>query len=285
MEENPNFTKEVMDNLLADVYVEDNIIAEIPAEDDIEQKLGKFTSGWKQLADFYGIEGLVGGDGDGNPEEAFKNVIASYFSERAVEAREDKGLTHNGAISVIEQDLIDSEKGGVVHLTEDNYNVSEASDAERAVKGQGDSYQSDNIADLVEETSLESMESDLRELHRIFGDIDVEYVWDEEDVYLTKMRPKHKLSQEEQTDFESYERLTPESIDEIYNCSIDNSEEYVVEMEFLGRENIMDRVGDLNKFIRENEENISGVSGNMPRVAHIPNNIESHFQIPYREMN
>ena len=221
---------------------------------------------------------------DENPEAAFKDVIASYFSERAVKAREDKGLTHNGAISVIEQELIDPERGGVVHLTEDSYSVSEADDAEKAVEGEGDSYQSDDIGDLVEETSLESMEADLRELHEIFGDIDLEYVWDGEDVYLTQMRPKHEISREEQTDFESYERLTLESIDEIYNCSIDNGKEYVVEMEFLGRENIMDRVGDLNKFIRENEGNISGVSGNMPRVAHIPNNIESHFQIPYKEM-
>lgn len=64
MEENPGLSKEMMDSLLADVYVDDNVIAEMEAEDSLEDKMGKFTAGWKHLSDFYGIEGLVGGDAE-----------------------------------------------------------------------------------------------------------------------------------------------------------------------------------------------------------------------------
>jgi len=64
MAANPALSKEMMDNLLADIYVDDNVIAEMDTEDGIEEKLGKFTAGWKHLSDFYGIEGLVGGDAE-----------------------------------------------------------------------------------------------------------------------------------------------------------------------------------------------------------------------------
>lgn len=218
-----------------------------------------------------------------NPESAFKNVIKSYFSEKAVKAREDKGLTHEGGISVIVQEAVTPEEGGVLHLAGEEYNLSTAENPEKAVEGLGDNRTSSQISELVEGTALEGIESELRELHETFGDIDLEYVANGDEVYLTQMRPKYSVAESLDQDLSDYERISLDAFDEIHSTDLNGSNEYVVEMSFLGRENVMDRVDELNNFIRENEDKIAGIEGEMPRVAHIPNNIESHYGIPYKK--
>ena len=220
---------------------------------------------------------------NGDPEQAVKDVIKSYFSEKAVNAREDKGMTHNGGIGVILQDAVDPEKGGVVHLTDEGYSISEAEDAERAVEGQGEIQEAESIESLVSGTAMEGMAEDLEELHRTFGDIDLEYVTDGEEVYMTQMRPKHRAVDGERPDFGSMEKINLDSFEEMYETELDGEEPYVVRMDFLGRDNIMDREREIEEFLRENQDKIGGVEGHMPAPAHIPNNIEGHFRIPYRE--
>lgn len=220
---------------------------------------------------------------NGDPEQAVKDVIKSYFSEKAVNAREDKGMTHSGGIGVILQDAVDPEKGGVVHLTEEGYSISEAEDAEKAVEGQGEMKDAETVEGLVDGTAMEAMAADLEELHRTFGDIDLEYVTDGEEVYLTQMRPKHRAVDGERPDFDSMETVQLDSFDEMYETELDGEEPYVVRMDFLGRDNIMDREREIEEFLRENQDKIGGVEGHMPAPAHIPNNIEGHFRIPYRE--
>lgn len=222
---------------------------------------------------------------NGDPEQAVRDVIKSYFSEKAVDAREDKGLTHNGGIGVILQDAVTPERGGVVHLTNDGYSISEAEDAEKAVEGQGELKEGETIEGLVSGTSMEDMADDLEELHRTFGDIDLEYVTDGEEAYMTQMRPKHRAVDGERPDFGSMERVQLESFDEMYEAELDGEAPYVVRMDFLGRDNIMDREREIEEFLRENQEKIGGVEGHMPSPAHIPNNIEGHFRIPYREVS
>jgi len=221
---------------------------------------------------------------DGSPEQAVKDVVKSYFSEQAVDAREDKGMTHTGGISVILQEAIEHETGGVVHLTDQNYSISEAEDAEQAVEGGGETYKGDTVEDLVEGTALEQMADDLEELHDTFGDIDLEYAVDENQVYLTQMRPKHQATKGESPDLDSMNTVKLDSFEEMYDTELDGESPYVVRMEFLGRDNIMDREKEIEQFLRENQEKIGGVKGHMPAPAHIPNNIEGHFRIPYEEV-
>ncbi|QKQ98389.1 hypothetical protein GKQ38_02575 [Candidatus Nanohaloarchaea archaeon] len=220
---------------------------------------------------------------DGSPGQAVKDVVKSYFSEKAVNAREDKGMTHGGGISVILQDAVEHERGGVVHLTDESYSISEAEDAESAVEGEGETYSGETIDRLVEGTAMEGMAEDLEELHETFGDIDLEYVTDGDEVYLTQMRPKHRAVDGERPDFDSMQTVQLDSFEEMYEAELDGEEPYVVRMDFLGRDNIMDREREIEQFLRENQDKIGGVEGHMPAPAHIPNNIEGHFRIPYRE--
>ncbi|MFB6158970.1 MAG: PEP/pyruvate-binding domain-containing protein [Candidatus Nanohalobium sp.] len=221
---------------------------------------------------------------DGNPEQAVREVVKSYFSEKAVNAREDKGMTHSGGISVILQDAIEHERGGVVHLTDESYSITEAEDAENAVEGEGEIYEEDTIQALVEGTSIEGMAEDLEQLHETFGDIDLEYAVDDGEVYITQMRPKHQVVDGETPNFDSMETVKLGSFEEMYEAELDGEAPYVVRMGFLGRDNIMDREREIEQFLRENQDKIGGVEGYMPAPAHIPNNIEGHFRIPYKEV-
>ena len=221
---------------------------------------------------------------DGSPEQAIREVVKSYFSQKAVNAREDKGMTHNGGIGVILQDSVEHEGGGVVHLTDENYSITESEDAEAAVEGEGETYTGESIRTVVEGTAMEGMAEDLEQLKKTFGEIDLEYAVDDGEVYLTQMRPKHQVVDGERPDFDSMETVKLGSFEEMYDADLDGDSTYVVRMDFLGRENIMDREREIEQFLRENQDKIAGVEGHMPAPAHIPNNIEGHFRIPYREV-
>lgn len=215
-------------------------------------------------------------------DEAVREVVKSYFSEKAVNAREDKGMTHSGGISVIMQDMVPSDRGGVIHLTDEGYSISEAGDPEKAVEGEGGRKESDSLSEVLEGTAAESLEQDLERLQSVFGDIDLEYVHDGDDIYLTQMRPKHRVV-EDSRELEEAQRYEIESFEEMYETDL-NDGKYIVRLDFLGRENIMDREKEIEDFIRENRESISAVEGHMPPPAHIPNNIEGHFRIPYTQV-
>ncbi len=67
MDSRPAFSRQVLDQSLARIYVDDHILAGVDAGNDFEDHLAKVVAGWKHLADFYCIEGLVGGGGERNP--------------------------------------------------------------------------------------------------------------------------------------------------------------------------------------------------------------------------
>ena len=67
MESSPSFSKQVVDTLLPILYVDDNIINDVNLGENLEDNIAKVVVGWKHQADFYCIEGLVGGDGEVNP--------------------------------------------------------------------------------------------------------------------------------------------------------------------------------------------------------------------------
>lgn len=257
---------------------------------DVERFTGNAPEDTIVRSSMYGEDGASNFAGtyesfraDGDVDEAFKNVVKSYFSKKAVQAREDKGLTHRGGIGVIIQENVEAEYGGVLHLTDEGYSISEAGDPEEAVEGNGQMETAGSIESLLEGTSVSEMSDDIEHLHSLFGDIDVEYVHDGEDVYLTQMRPKHEVSRDSR-EIDAADRYVLDSFDDMYDTEMENGDQYVVRMNFLGRENIMDKERDIEEFLRENQENIAAVEGRMPPPAHIPNNIEGHFRIPYRQI-
>ena len=67
MKESPGFSRQVIDHLLSRVFVQDNILSTLPKEDSLENEAARVVGVWKKLADFYCIEGLVGGGGEKNP--------------------------------------------------------------------------------------------------------------------------------------------------------------------------------------------------------------------------
>ncbi|MBI1972107.1 MAG: hypothetical protein HYS53_02295 [Candidatus Aenigmarchaeota archaeon] len=67
MEAHPSFSKQLLDRLLSEAYVEDNILSGSGAEEGLESSAARVVVNWKNLADFYCIEGLVGGGGERNP--------------------------------------------------------------------------------------------------------------------------------------------------------------------------------------------------------------------------
>lgn len=209
---------------------------------------------------------------------AVENVIKSYFHPEAIRSREDVGLAHVPGISLIIQEKI-AGKGGVIYLTEGEYSLSLAVNPEEAVLGNGNHKSAESIRDLVCGTPLQKLEGDLEKLHGVFGDSDIEYVVDENaDVYLTQLRPKYKVSQKLDREIEA-DRLIVSSLNHLPELHLD--EESIVQMSFLGRENINDKEDVIMDFIRNNRRYILAVEGSMPPVAHIPNKIEGHFRIPY----
>lgn len=67
MEASLAFSKQTLDFLLSRVYVDDCVLSQINSGDNFEDCLAQTIAAWKHLADFYCIEGLVGGSGSQNP--------------------------------------------------------------------------------------------------------------------------------------------------------------------------------------------------------------------------
>lgn len=257
---------------------------------DLGQIADDLESGMIARSSMYGEDGASNFAGtyesfftDEDPEEAFRNVLSSYFSRKAVDAREDKGMTHLGGIGVIIQDKIDAKLGGVIHLTDEGYSISEAGNPEKAVEGRGNCYDSENYEGLLEGTSVEGLEDDLSRLHSVLGDIDIEYVSNGEETYITQLRPKHSIESDDRS-FEADDTYVIDSLEDMDEADLNGDGDYVVRMNFLGRDNIMDREREIEEFLRQNQHKIAGVEGRMPSPAHIPNNIEGHFKIPYRQV-
>jgi hypothetical protein len=212
-----------------------------------------------------------------NLGEAIREVVKSYFSQEAIASREDIGLAHVPGICCVIQQRIKGE-GGVVHLTKDDCRVSFAETPEDAVNGNGTHRSARSISDALEGTPLDALRDDLNSLYKVFGDSDIEFVMDEKaNVYLTQLRPKYRTPELVSRDIEA-DRMVVSSLDDLSKTVLDRN--YIVTMEFLGRENLMNRDGEIMDFIRRNREYIVAIEGNMPSVAHIPNKIEGHFRIP-----
>ena len=215
-------------------------------------------------------------------EEAVKKVIASYFNDDAIRSRVDIGLSHVPGISVIVQEMVEG-TGGVIHITRDGAALTLSDTAEGAVNGNGNHKEAVSLAEVVAGTPLESYASELDSLHRVFGDIDLEFVASpDKSLYLTQMRPKCRLAEKRLVDPCS-ERHVISDIGELNGTLLDKA--CIVRMDFLGRENIMERTGEIMDFIRKNKEYVIAVEGHMPSVAHIPNKIEGHFRVPYLFMD
>ena len=69
------------------------------------------------------------------------------------------------------------------------------------------------------------------------------------------------------------------TVEDLEHVSLD--QECLVYMKFLGKDNVMNKEGEIMDFIRSNKDYVKGIAGTMPKVAHIPNKIEGHFKIPY----
>lgn len=68
MRESSDFSRQVFETLLSRVYVRDNQLFESTlSEMSLEQAVARSVRAWETQADFYCIEGLVGGDGISNP--------------------------------------------------------------------------------------------------------------------------------------------------------------------------------------------------------------------------
>jgi len=209
---------------------------------------------------------------------ALRDVVKSYFSREAIASREDIGLGHIPGISFVVQQRINGQ-GGVIHLTTDECSVSFAETPEDAVNGNGTLKSTRTIGDTLKETPLEALKGDLSSLYKVFGDSDVEFVIDKKaNVYLTQLRSKYKTPKLISKDIKA-ERIVVNSLDDLPKTVLDRK--CIVTMDFLGRDNIMSREGEIMDFIRKNKEYIVAIEGKMPSVAHIPNKIEGHFRIPY----
>ncbi len=211
-------------------------------------------------------------------DDAMKKVVKSYFSQEAIKSREDIELSHFPGISVIIQERING-RGGVVHLTKNECGVSFAETPEEAVLGNGDYKSSGTIEELLKGTSLENLSNDLSTLHRVFGDIDIEFVIDNKGrTYLTQLRPKYGVPESVKINANA-NKITLCDLNDLK--SIELNEECIVKMEFLGNENLTSEEDKIMDFIRKNKQHIIAIEGYMPSVAHIPNKIEGHFRIPY----
>lgn len=216
---------------------------------------------------------------EGDIGKSITKVICSYFTDEAIKSREDIGLSHSPGIGVIVQERIEG-RGGVMYLSKDSCTLSFADSPEEAVLGKGSSSFSTSITAALENTSLFSYKADFIKLHDVFGDIDVEFVIDKEDnLYLIQMRPKYYFFEKENIDL-SFDTISFSCLDDL---SRDLEKEYIVKMDFLGRENLMGEENKIMEFIRRNRDYVVAVIGRMPGVAHIPNKIEGHFRIPYLE--
>jgi len=213
-----------------------------------------------------------------NVNEAIKEVIKSYFNREAIKSREDIGLAHIPGISLIVQEKIDG-IGGVIHLMESEFGLSMGETPEDVVLGKGNHKFSNTIVDIIDGTPLNNIKDDLNILYNIFGNLDIEFVINNDlEIYLTQLRPKYKVYQASNEKYD-LERKLINNIDDLKIISLNSK--YVVRMDFLGRDNIMDKENIIMDFIRKNKNYIVAIEGNMPKVAHIPNKIEGHFRIPY----
>ncbi len=211
-------------------------------------------------------------------EFAIKEVVKSYFSKEAIASREDIGLSHNLGVSYVVQKKISGE-GGVIHLTKNNCSLSFASTPEDAVMGNGNHQLGRTIKDAIRGTPLDKLGSDFDLLYNVFGDSDIEFVIDKDsNVYLTQLRPKYFSPELANRDIDADE-IQIKNLEDLKENVLDK--EYVVKMDFLGRDNMMNHEGEIMDFIRQNKQYILAVKGTMPGVAHIPNKIEGHFRIPY----
>jgi len=67
MSSSPAFSKQVLELALPKVYIKDNLLNSLPDGETLEENLAKVLVGWEEMADFYCIEGLVGGAHAKNP--------------------------------------------------------------------------------------------------------------------------------------------------------------------------------------------------------------------------
>lgn len=69
MKAHPEFSKQALEMSLPIIYLKDKAISSMGLRDDFIDYVSRIALAWKEQKDFYCIEGLVGGDGEGNPFE------------------------------------------------------------------------------------------------------------------------------------------------------------------------------------------------------------------------
>lgn len=213
-------------------------------------------------------------------EPALKKVMASFFSFGAIKAREEAGLAHLPGISMVVQKHLEG-TGGVLHLTEQEVAVSYAHSGEEAVGGNGNYLTAGSLSELItNESPLFPIKEELQTLQEVFGSIDVEFICCGGKVYLTQMRSKYVPTEKYQLDRNACDLTTIGSLEEMSSVRLDSPS--VVHLGFLQETlDINQRREEIFDFIRRNREYILGIEGDMPAVAHLPNNIEGNFGIPY----
>ncbi|MBL7100818.1 MAG: hypothetical protein ISS23_02580, partial [Nanoarchaeota archaeon] len=76
MEEHPQFSKQALEMRLPIIYLKDKAITNLKLDDRLTDYISRIALSWKEQKDFYCIEGLVGGDGEGNPFEINGNLYS-----------------------------------------------------------------------------------------------------------------------------------------------------------------------------------------------------------------
>jgi len=261
--------------------IPDSAFTELLENDDLsnERMVRSSMYGEDGLSNFSGTYDSVACE---KPDtvSAMRTVMKSYFSKEAVLSRQDVGLAHIPGISFVVQERI-SGRGGVLHLTDEDAFLSFAETPEDAVMGNGTHHKKTALQDLLHETPLAPYADDFLLLKQIYGNIDIEFVLpDEGGIYVTQMRPKYIVPPLSVTDEVKY-RIDIKTLDELSALRLEKP--CIVHMHFLGRQNIMNKEAIIMDFLRENKQYVMAVEGKMPTVAHIPNKIEGHFRIPYRQ--
>ncbi len=220
--------------------------------------------------------------------KAIGKVVKSWFSAEAVKDRELIGMAHIPNIAVIVQEKIDCDYAGVINIVGGRVSISVAKTPDEAVGGMGSAHSSNSIAEAMSHLGLARFAPDFEQLHKVFGDIDIEFGVKGDRLYVFQARPK--ISAKEPQSVSSKENgkdiptVVVNSIEELGELKLERLSK--VRLAFLdGHENVMDRSSAIMEFIRNNASNIYWVEASMPAVAHIPNKIEGFFGIRYKQIS
>ncbi|PLW80213.1 hypothetical protein C0585_03615 [Candidatus Woesearchaeota archaeon] len=223
-----------------------------------------------------------------NLESSIKGVIKSYFTSDAIFERrnhsapknKDKvkgvnyGILDYPNISVIVLDIIEGESGVLIY----NNGDSEISQGKDVVNGKYEKFEKGSMEEIIKHFDCKTIKHDLKQLHNLYGGIDVEYVSNNEGIHLVQMRALPENAEQLGEVPKDCPIIEYKSFDDIKDSIIDYR--FVAKLDFLKDENCNDRQLEIYKFMKRNEDTLEGIKGALPGPSHIPNRIRSRHA-PY----